>query len=360
MKSRLSQVILVLVIAALAVGVSACKSELPADTVAKVGDTYITAEQFEAAVTQEASAYGITKEAYPDIFKELEQWVIGNLVANELAAQKAAELGLSVTDEEVQVQLDSYRDSYYAGDQAAMDEALAAAGMTLDLFTQNVKDGLLRDKVKAEVVKDVISVPEADVVAYYQSNVTSYYVEPSRSLRHILIKPEASAVGAAITDADWAEALATAREVRRRLVAGGDWTELAAQYSDDFTTKDEGGDMGTILLGESIKEFEDAAFALSLDEISQPVKTVYGYEIIQATDVTIGGQQKLDEVRAQIESQLLAEAQEAAWEKWLEQAKANAGVIYRSDLRPAPTPTTEAPTTTESPTTTTLGGSTTT
>jgi parvulin-like peptidyl-prolyl isomerase len=378
-KRRLPEIVLVLVIAAFASWTLGCGSELPKDAVAKVGDTYITVQQFDAAVAQEATTYGITKDTYPDIYKELQKWVVGNLVANELALQEATKLGMSVTDAEVQTQADNYLNSYYAGDQAAMNKELETAGLTLDAFKKTLKDGLLRDKIKAQVVKDITSVPEDQIVAYYEANKTTYYVEPSRVLRRILIKPVATgpattttsiagssgtggAAAATLTDADWAKALATAKEVRRELVAGGDWTKLAAEYSGDPDSKGKGGDLGTVVLGQTIKEFEDAAFALGLNEISQPVKTVYGYDIIQATAVTKGGQQTLAEVRGQIEPTLISQAQDEAWNRWLEQKKADADVIYRSDLRPIPTTTTQSTTTTTlvGPTTTAVSAETTT
>jgi len=325
-------------------------SLLPGGVVARVGDVDITEEQLDTAVEQEAAAYGITKEAYPenyeDFYNSLQEYVLHNLVLNELAAQEAVELGISVTDDEVQTELDAYL-IYYDNDQAAFEEELAANGMTIDDVKQDIRDGLLRDKVKSEATKDVTSVDEEKVKAYYYANQDSYYVEPSREVRHILIKPQASDTEGetGLTEADWATALATAEQVRSELVAGGDWTELAAQYSDDFSTKDSGGALGTIHTGEQIKEFEDVAFSLELDEVSQPVKTVYGYEIIQVTGVTLGGAKDLEEVRAQIEAQLLSEAQEKAWNVWLEQKVAEANVLYRSDLEPE-VATTEAPTTT--------------
>jgi foldase protein PrsA len=381
-KRRLPGLVLVLAIAAVAVLSAACDSELPDNAVAKVGDVYITVDQFEAAVAQEAAAYGITEADYPDIYKQVQQWVVQNLVANEVAAQEATKLGMSVTDEEGQAQVANYVASYYSGDQAKLEEALTAEGLTLDGFEKQLKDGLLRDKVKAEVVKDITTVAEEKIKTYYYANQDSYYVEPSRGLRHILIKPVATgtvttattiastattvagtatttaAVSSAVTEADWAKALATAKLVRSKLAAGGDWTALAAQYSGDFATKDKGGDMGTVSEGTQIKEFEDAAFALGLNELSQPIKTVYGYEIIQATAVTKGGQQTLDEVRSAIESQLLQDAQSEAWNKWLAEKEASVGVIYRDDLKPAPTTTTtESTTTTLANTTTTAGSS---
>jgi len=351
-KSRLLGIVLILAISALASLAVACgDSLLPDGVVARVGDVDITEGQLDAAVEREASAYGITKESYPDgyedFYKSLQDYVLQNLVVNEVATQEAVELSISVSDEEVQTALDGYL-TYYDNDQAAFEEELAASGMTIDDVKEDIRGGLLRDKVRTEVVKDVTAVDEEKVTAYYYANLDSYYVEPSREVRHILIKPQASGTesGAELTESDWAAALQTAEHVRSELVAGGDWTELAAQYSDDFSTKDSGGILGTIHTGEQIKEFEDVAFSLELDEVSQPVKTVYGYEIIQATGVTVGGAKDIEEVRAQIEAQLLSEAQDAAWNAWLDQKVAQANVIYRSDLQPEATTTTEAPTTT--------------
>jgi parvulin-like peptidyl-prolyl isomerase len=378
-KRRLSGIILVLVVVALAGFAVACgNSQLPGDAAAKVGDTYISAAKLDAAVAQEAAAYGITKDENPDIYREVQKYVIENLVATELAAQEAAKLRISVTDADVQTEFDNYVNSYYSGDQSSLETALAAEGLTLDDFKKSIKDGLLTNKVRDEVVKDVTTVPEDKVAAYYAANLTGFYVEPSRGLRHILIKPVAtgtatttatdssgtstsstggtsassSAPTATLTDADWAKALDTANEVRRKLATGGSWDKLAAQYSGDFATKDKGGDLGTIKAGETLKAFEEAAFALDLNEISQPVKTPYGYEIIQATAVTLGGQQSLEEVRSQIVSQLLTTLQDEAWNKWLEEQKTAVGVVYRDDLKPAPT------TTTTEATTTTLAGAT--
>jgi parvulin-like peptidyl-prolyl isomerase len=376
-KRRLLGIVLALVVAALAGLTVACgNSQLPGDAVAKVGDTSISAAKFDKAVAQEAGAYGITKAGNPDIYKEVQKWVIENLVASELAAQQASKLGVSVPDADVQTEFDNYVDSYYSGDQSSLETALTADGLTIDDFKQSIKDGLLMNKVRDAVVKDVTTVPEDKIAAYYAANLTSFYVEPSRGLRHVLIKPVAtgkatttttapagaststsstagpttssSATTATVTDADWAKALETAKEVRRKLASGGSWDKLAAQYSGDFATKNKGGDLGTVKAGETLKAFEDAAFALELNEISQPVKTPYGYEIIQATAVTLGGQQTLEQARSQIVSQLLTTLQDDAWNKWLEQQKTAVGVIYREDLRPEPT------------TTTTLAGSTTT
>ncbi len=74
---------------------------------------------------------------------------------------------------------------------------------------------------------------------------------------------------------------ATAEKVRYLLVTGGDWNELAKQYSTDTGTQNSGGDLGWFGRGKMVAEFEQAAFSLPVGEISQPVQSAYGYHIIQ-------------------------------------------------------------------------------
>jgi len=111
---------------------------------------------------------------------------------------------------------------------------------------QIFEDNLIRDKLYAKITKDVPHVLD-EVWA-----------------RHILVADEA-----------------TAKTVRDELVNGGDWSVLALKYSTDSGSKSTGGDLGWFPKGQMVTEFEDAAFNLKIGEISQPVKTTYGFHIIQ-------------------------------------------------------------------------------
>jgi parvulin-like peptidyl-prolyl isomerase len=353
---RLLLVILALAIFALAASVAGCGGALPKDAVAKVGDTYITQADFDLRVSGAASQYGVTKESDPEYYKVIQGQVIDIMIENALAAIKAGELGFTVTDAEVQTEIDTMVTSWYGGDQAALETELATANITLDQLKQEYREYLLTKKVYDEVTKAVPAATDAEISAYYEAGKESYYTPESRTVRHILVMPGQKAADATTTttaageatttttlsEAEWAAALAKANEVRAKLVAGGDWTALAAEYSGDPYTKDKGGELGSLTAGEYVPEFEDAVFSQAVDEISQPIKTMYGYHIIQVEAIAAAVQQTLADVKESIATDLLDQAKYKVWLSWVAEQKAKTTIVYREDLKPVTT-TTAAP-----------------
>ena len=110
---------------------------------------------------------------------------------------------------------------------------------------------------------------------------------------------------------------------------------MAKQYSTDPGTKNNGGDLGSFPKGRMVKPFDDAAFALKVGEISQPVKTQFGYHIIEVTKKTPASKQTLAQAKATIEQQLKYQKQATAWEKWLKDAMEDAGIPYAAGYDPA-------------------------
>jgi len=140
-------------------------------------------------------------------------------------------------------------------------------------------------------------VTEDDEKVQYQKNIDQYKLEDRAHVAHILFKT----VG--MTDAEAAEVKKKAEDVLNKAKHGGNFADLAKQYSED-TTKDKGGDLGWIVRGQTVPEFEAAAFSLPKGSISDLVKTQYGFHIIQVIDRENARTQTLDEVKASIISQL--------------------------------------------------------
>jgi peptidyl-prolyl cis-trans isomerase D len=151
------------------------------------------------------------------------------------------------------------------------------------------------------------AVTDDDVKLYYQSHIDQYKLEDRAHVAHILFKT----VG--MTDAEAAEVKKKADDVLNKAKHGGNFADLAKQNSED-TTKDKGGDLGWIVRGQTVPEFEAAAFSLPKGSISDLVKTQYGFHIIQVIDRESARTQTLDEVKASIVNQLQQEKAETLGE----------------------------------------------
>jgi foldase protein PrsA len=355
--------------AVIAVGVlaSACGG-LPSSAVAKVGDVYIDKAQFDAQVTSYASQYGVDATTDPEGYQSLSQSVADSLITTELAVQKAPSMGITVTEAEVQAKIDSIITDYYSGDESALVTDLANEAMTMDDLKKQVGDFIIIGLVRDQVVKDITAPSDEEIATYYETNKADFLTEQTVDARHILVAIGGSVQSAATTttttastdstdttattasttattvaDLTWARALATAAQVRADLLAGGSWSRLASRYSADTDTKGKGGNLGTVTQGSLIdtlgQEFDTALFSLTLDQVSEPVQTAKGYEIIQVTKITEPQQKTLEEAKVEISALLLSTAQEAAWQAFVDKAKLDIRVVYRAGLAPTTTTT---------------------
>jgi len=129
---------------------------------------------------------------------------------------------------------------------------------------------------------------------FYKQNLDLYRVQNRMHVQHILFKTTGK------TDAEVMEIRKKAEEVLAKARKGANFEDLAKEYSQDDTTKAKGGDLGWIQRGQTVPEFEQAAFALKKGEISDLVKTMFGFHIIKLIDREEARTKTFDEVRASI------------------------------------------------------------
>jgi peptidyl-prolyl cis-trans isomerase D len=122
--------------------------------------------------------------------------------------------------------------------------------------------------------KNKVQIPEAKLKEYYDSNKERYSRPEQVAARHILLKTEGK---------DEAAVKAQAEDLVKQLRSGAEFAALARQYSDDPGSKENGGDLGLFERGRMVPEFEQAAFTQPVNAIGDPVKTQFGYHIIQVT-----------------------------------------------------------------------------
>jgi len=150
--------------------------------------------------------------------------------------------------------------------------------------------------INVDQVRQTITVPEADITAFYQQNMPQYQTPAQVRASHILFKLEGK---------DEKAVQALADEVLKKAQApGADFAALAKQYSEDDSNNTNGGDLDYFGRGRMVAEFEQAAFSMKAGEISNLVKTAFGFHIIKVVDSKPDTTRPLAEVRTEIEDQL--------------------------------------------------------
>ncbi len=154
----------------------------------------------------------------------------------------------------------------------------------------------LHVQIKFDSMKQEVSVSDDEITEFYEENLDKLFTEPEMvRVRHILIKFPPSA-----SDEVASAARQLAESIRQRALGGEDFAKLAMQYSQDTYTRDSGGEVGYIKRGEAPREFEEVAFSLGIGEISEPVRTRFGYHIIKVEDHKPERVKELNEVRDEI------------------------------------------------------------
>ncbi len=152
-------------------------------------------------------------------------------------------------------------------------------------------------ELRLETIAAAITVNDEDLEAWYKQNQARYVEAEKRHAQHILITVDGKKDAAAD-----AAALAKAQEVLKEARAGGDFAALAKKYSQDPGSAHQGGDLGWALRGAYVQPFADKLFAMKPGEVSDPVKTQFGYHIIRLVEVQAEHARTLSDARQQIEA----------------------------------------------------------
>ena len=148
--------------------------------------------------------------------------------------------------------------------------------------------------VETASLKDTVSVSEQDLQSYYKRNLDLYRIQNRVRASHILLKTLGKEPDEIETVRKRVEA------ILERLRNGEDFARLARRNSDDAATTPRGGDLGWIVRGQTVPEFEKAAFSLEPGALSEVIQTQYGFHIVKVHEHQRARQKPLEEVRNQI------------------------------------------------------------
>ena len=276
MSKRSYKFILVAVLLMVVMSMTACTSKGSEDIVAKVNDEVITKE-----------------ELYDLLVKQNGTQALDSLISEKIVKLEIEKQKIEVSDEEIEKELAEFKE-YYGGEEA-FNETIKGYGYTLE----DVKKDVTLNMQMKKLIEPKISISEEEILEYFEGNKEMLNEEAQVKARHILVETEEKA-----------------KEVKDKLSAGGDFSELAKEYSLDDSNKESGGNLGFFGRGQMVAEFDAVAFSLEVGEISDPVKTSFGYHIIKVEEKKEAKEANFEENKEKIKEALLSEKMPAAYEEW--------------------------------------------
>lgn len=251
-------------------------------------------KSYAASANQLVAQYGekYLEEKEPTsqkTYKELlGENALRNLTQIEMVKQDAEKSKITVSDDEVNKQLEAIKTQ--VGGQEAFDAFLKDSGLTEDYVVDNLKNQMLVSKY-VETKQKELEPTEEEVKKYYEDNKDKYYTAKAS---HILV-----------------DNLKEANVIRKEIQKGGDFAKTAKEKSKDTGSAQNGGSLGEFKNGQMVPQFDEAIQKMKVGEISEPIKTQFGYHVIKLEDKK---PVEFDEVKDQIKVSL----QQEKFQKFME------------------------------------------
>ncbi|MBI5574014.1 MAG: peptidylprolyl isomerase [Elusimicrobia bacterium] len=296
--------------------------------IAKVNDDVILQSDYDEAVnpiiSQIKKTYGevMSQEDMDKKIAEIRKELLDQMIDQKLLLQEAKKKNIKVTKREVDDGMETVKDRFKRKNGKTLTAVEADAEFNSELKKQNLTMAKFRDKLREDimvnkliedgVVRKVTPPSDDELKSYYEKNRDKIDEPEKVSVRHILIRVEKNA-----STKEKSQALNKIKEVQMKLKKGEDFAKLAQQYSEDPGSQKNGGDLGFIVRGMMVKNFEDTAFKTPVGEISDYFETEFGYHILKVDAKQAKQKRSFEDVKLNLEKYLLAEKRQEEYEKYI-------------------------------------------
>jgi foldase protein PrsA len=285
--------------------------------IASVNNRFITVQDFRermsAAKKQNAAQTGVDfktgagLKSYTDVRKQ----VMNELILTKLLLQNASQENIEVSDDMIKEEINKIKDQGFHNNELAFKKAILKNGLTDASLNRLLRERLTIQKYTDKLFNENVKISDEDLKNAYEAQKAQYSTPESVEAAHILVKDEN-----------------LANDILKQIKAGADFAEMAKKYSIDPGSKNNGGQLGYFRKGQMVPEFEKAAFGLKVGEVSNLVKTNFGYHIIKKTGYKPASIMPLEDVRKNLEAQLKSEKQRAFFEDWKTKALKDAEIKF--------------------------------
>jgi parvulin-like peptidyl-prolyl isomerase len=264
-----------------------------------------------------------TLKEQPAELEKLRKSVLSTMIDKELL-MKAATSSPSYRPDDIKKEVNTIIEEQ--GGQAVIQPILSSYGTSWDAFMQDMNERVTIEKFIEKDLLANVTISDEELKSSFAAN-PSLYAEPETvTASHILILAKSTA-----SHEEQQKALARIKEIRKRVTApGADFGKIAAETSDDTASKGEGGSLGAFQRGMMVPEFEKAAFSLKVGEISEPVKTEYGYHIIKVEQHQQSQPPTFESAKDKVRYQLMAKTHDKVITDKLSQLRSTAKIEYKA------------------------------
>ena len=313
------------VVAAIALtwGVAA-RAELVDRVAAVVNKDIITLSEVERRAAPELARLAASE---PDVRARAEQrqrvlkQTLETLIGEKLMEEDIKALGLTASDQEVQAALEDVRQKNNISDMLQFERMLSAEGLSLKTYREMLGKQIAQMKLMQMKVSQKVKVTEEDLKAAYTQYARLQGEDTEVKARHILVQVAPDAPADKV-EAARKKAQALAEEARK---PGVDFAELARARSEG-SSRDEGGDLGYFRRGVMVPAFERAAFTLKVGEVSEPVRTSFGWHVLKVEERRAVDVPPYEQMKDELEARLRQEKMEKAIEQYVRELKQQASI----------------------------------
>ncbi len=258
---------------------------------------------------------------------QLQSRIIDELLRKHLIAQEIERRGIAISQTDIDDQTEIafehiLRQNNLTEEQAA--QILKQQGRTLESFKKELRQAVELD-IKTERLRQSVVGPieptDQELSAYLEEHREKYDTPERVRARHILIRVPENA-----SEAEIAQAKKQIEDIKKELENGADFAELAKQHSQDPGSAPKGGDLGFFTRGQMVQEFEDAAFALEPGQVSDPVRTQFGFHLIKVEEKKPAEHPTLAQIRDRVLKDYIEAERDRRFEEFYKKLKAQAKI----------------------------------
>ena len=321
---QLRRIVVLATAGAVLVGATACGSdstEVPLNAIAVVGKQSVTKAELDRIFDQTRENSKQSRGSFPKPgtpqYLQIREQLIQFLVRRAQFAAEADKRGIEISEKQVDERRKGLIQQFYGGKTQLYLENLERNGLSDDQTRADIKAGLIQEALLQGVNKG-IEVSEAEARKHYRKNKQQFAEPDRRDIRQIVFRKEQEAL---------------ARRVAAQLREGANFARLARRYSLDSATKEKGGRV-EISKGQ-LPPLDAVVFSIATNKISDPVRTPFGWQVIEALGpVQPGLTPPYEGIKDEVRADLLQRKRNAAGSKYILKLVRNHDIKYQSGFAP--------------------------